>query len=357
MKLALVTDAWQPQVNGVVTTLVELVRELRAAGHEVHVIHPGQFKTRPCPGYAGIDLAVRPAPAGAPCWMPCSPMPCTSPPKARWAGRRAATASSAAGASPRRFTPSFPKSCTPRCGAAGLGLCAVQALSPPLSGRDGAHAGVCCACWQRGFKQPARLDARRGHRPVRFSRKPAVSGRWGALARPVALFVGACRMRRTSMPSWQLDFPGTKVVCGVGPVEARCASATRGALAGLVAARRTGQGVRGGRCVRVSQPLRNLWPGHAGSHGHRHARGGLPGGRAAGGAGPTRTQGGAAACRPATGLLCQRWPCHAMRPGPGACSFQLGAATAVFTATWCRHHNTCHTSAEHCHKSVIPLSS
>ena len=29
MKIALVTDAWMPQVNGVVTTLVELVRELR----------------------------------------------------------------------------------------------------------------------------------------------------------------------------------------------------------------------------------------------------------------------------------------------------------------------------------------
>ena len=60
MKLVLITDAWQPQVNGVVTTLVELVRELGTAGHEVHVIHPGQFRTRPCPGYAGIDLAVRP---------------------------------------------------------------------------------------------------------------------------------------------------------------------------------------------------------------------------------------------------------------------------------------------------------
>ena len=29
MKLALMTDAWQPQVNGVVTTLVELVKQLR----------------------------------------------------------------------------------------------------------------------------------------------------------------------------------------------------------------------------------------------------------------------------------------------------------------------------------------
>jgi glycosyltransferase involved in cell wall biosynthesis len=60
MRLALITDAWLPQVNGVVTTLVELVRELEQRGHEVKVIHPGLFKTRPCPGYAGIDLAVSP---------------------------------------------------------------------------------------------------------------------------------------------------------------------------------------------------------------------------------------------------------------------------------------------------------
>ncbi|HEY1226809.1 MAG TPA: glycosyltransferase, partial [Ramlibacter sp.] len=60
MKIALVTDAWVPQVNGVVTTLVELVRHLTADGHDVLVIEPRQFRTRPCPGYAGIDLAVSP---------------------------------------------------------------------------------------------------------------------------------------------------------------------------------------------------------------------------------------------------------------------------------------------------------
>jgi glycosyltransferase involved in cell wall biosynthesis len=60
MKIALITDAWQPQVNGVVTTLVELVREIELAGHQVEVIHPGLFKTKACPGYDGIDLAVRP---------------------------------------------------------------------------------------------------------------------------------------------------------------------------------------------------------------------------------------------------------------------------------------------------------
>jgi len=40
--------------------LVELVDQLRAKHHEVTVIHPGLFRTTPCPGYAGIDLAVRP---------------------------------------------------------------------------------------------------------------------------------------------------------------------------------------------------------------------------------------------------------------------------------------------------------
>ena len=60
MKIALVTDAWQPQVNGVVTTLVELVSELAKLGHMVEVIQPGQFRTRPCPGYPGIDLAIAP---------------------------------------------------------------------------------------------------------------------------------------------------------------------------------------------------------------------------------------------------------------------------------------------------------
>ena len=38
MKIALITDAWRPQINGVVTTLVELVDQLNAKGHLVEVI-------------------------------------------------------------------------------------------------------------------------------------------------------------------------------------------------------------------------------------------------------------------------------------------------------------------------------
>jgi glycosyltransferase involved in cell wall biosynthesis len=60
MKIAIVTDAWKPQVNGVVTTLVELVAGLRARGHEVLLVEPSTFKTFACPGYREIELAWRP---------------------------------------------------------------------------------------------------------------------------------------------------------------------------------------------------------------------------------------------------------------------------------------------------------
>jgi glycosyltransferase involved in cell wall biosynthesis len=60
MKLALVTDAWLPQVNGVVTTLLELQDGLMARGHEVCLIEPSAFKRFACPGYREIELAWRP---------------------------------------------------------------------------------------------------------------------------------------------------------------------------------------------------------------------------------------------------------------------------------------------------------
>jgi hypothetical protein len=56
MKLALITDAWHPQINGVVTTLHELVEALGPMGVQVSVLHPGQFKNRPCPGLSLIHI-------------------------------------------------------------------------------------------------------------------------------------------------------------------------------------------------------------------------------------------------------------------------------------------------------------
>lgn len=60
MKLALATDAWLPQVNGVVRSLTSTVEHLTARGHEVETITPDRFLTMPMPGYASIRLAMAP---------------------------------------------------------------------------------------------------------------------------------------------------------------------------------------------------------------------------------------------------------------------------------------------------------
>jgi len=59
-KLALVTDAWKPQTNGVVNTLVKLVRSLEAKGTEVLVISPDAHRTVPLPSYPEIRVAYDP---------------------------------------------------------------------------------------------------------------------------------------------------------------------------------------------------------------------------------------------------------------------------------------------------------
>ena len=60
MKFVTVTDAWHPQVNGVVRTIEATNRELVRAGHIAEVIAPSDFRTVPCPGYPEIRLAVLP---------------------------------------------------------------------------------------------------------------------------------------------------------------------------------------------------------------------------------------------------------------------------------------------------------
>ncbi len=58
MRILIATDAWKPQVNGVVRTYEHLKRELEAAGHEITILSPVDFATVPCPGYPEIRLAL-----------------------------------------------------------------------------------------------------------------------------------------------------------------------------------------------------------------------------------------------------------------------------------------------------------
>lgn len=60
MKIMIVTDAWDPQVNGVVRTLKNTTRELTELGHRVDLLTPLEFHTVPCPTYPEIRLSLFP---------------------------------------------------------------------------------------------------------------------------------------------------------------------------------------------------------------------------------------------------------------------------------------------------------
>ena len=57
LKLLLATDAWHPQVNGVVRTLSAVIDELRKRGHIVEVVAVGDYPDIPLPSYPEIRLA------------------------------------------------------------------------------------------------------------------------------------------------------------------------------------------------------------------------------------------------------------------------------------------------------------
>ena len=60
MKILVVSDAWHPQINGVVNTILRTTECLEALGHQVIMLTPDKFKTIPCPTYPEIRLAIFP---------------------------------------------------------------------------------------------------------------------------------------------------------------------------------------------------------------------------------------------------------------------------------------------------------
>jgi glycosyltransferase involved in cell wall biosynthesis len=221
MKLALITDAWQPQVNGVVTTLVELVRETRALGHQVEVIHPGLFTTRPCPGYDGIDLAVRPAKALAQqldALVPDAVHIATEGPLG-WAARRYCLKRGLA------FTTAFHTRFPEILKAAlkvplWLGYALFRHFHKPSAGVLVPTPSVLHMLNSRGFKNLRSWTHGVDMQLFRYQESPVVYPALGTLARPVSLFVGRVSYEKNIDAFLKLNVPGTKVVCGVGPLEA-----------------------------------------------------------------------------------------------------------------------------------------
>ena len=60
IKFLLVTDAWKPQVNGVVRTWEQVTGEMRSRGMETQIVHPGLFRSFSAPRYPEIKLAILP---------------------------------------------------------------------------------------------------------------------------------------------------------------------------------------------------------------------------------------------------------------------------------------------------------
>src|SRR5580658_7457525 len=61
MRIAIVSDAWRPQINGVVTTLGKTAEAAERLGHTVEVVSADGSPSMACPSYPEIRLALRPA--------------------------------------------------------------------------------------------------------------------------------------------------------------------------------------------------------------------------------------------------------------------------------------------------------
>jgi glycosyltransferase involved in cell wall biosynthesis len=214
--LLVVTDAWFPQVNGVVHTLDQVTRRLRAGGDEISVLTPDRFHTVPCPTYPEIRLALaRPgAVARAIEDSGAAFLHISTEGPLGWLARRHCLRVG------RGFTTSyhtrFPEY--------------VRARVPlPLAWSYAAmrrfhNAGLGCMVITSSVRDE--LAARSFKRLMLWSRgveselfRPREDADFG-LPRPVFLYVGRVAVEKNVDAFLRLDLPGSKVVVGDGPARA-----------------------------------------------------------------------------------------------------------------------------------------
>jgi glycosyltransferase involved in cell wall biosynthesis len=219
MKLALITDAWHPQVNGVVTTLHELVEALGPLGVEVTVLHPGQFKNRPCPGYAGIQLAVRPYKALAEMLDSLSPdaVHIATEGPLGWAARKHCLKKG------WRFTTAFHTKFPEILKAALhvpllMGYALFRLFHRPSSGVMVPTQGVLQMLQARGFQSLRPWTHGVDLSLFSFEPNAVELPELGELPRPWALYVGRVSYEKNIDAFLDMPWSGTRIVCGEGPL-------------------------------------------------------------------------------------------------------------------------------------------
>lgn len=220
----IVTDAWQPQINGVVRTYEYLSQALIDCGHDVRVIGPSSFPLRlPMPGYAEIELSLFAARRLARMideFAPDSLHIGTEGPLG-WAARRHARRNGI------RFTTAyhsqFPDYAAKRAGRIFPALQnVVRRKTDDLIRYFHAPAAAVIATTQTLVDE---LRARRYDMPLHTMNRgvpldlfaPGRSDILSSLPGPIALYTGRVAVEKNLEAFLGMEWPGSKVVVGDGP--------------------------------------------------------------------------------------------------------------------------------------------
>ena len=218
MRILIVSDAWHPQVNGVVRTLSMVAQELGAQGHRVEVIGPDRFRTVALPTYASIRVALAPGrrlAAMIDAFQPHALHVATEGPLGlaarRWALRRGMAFTTS-------FHTRFPEYLHARTRTPlGLSYAWLRRFHNAGAAMMVATASLRRELAQRGFR-----NVRPWTRGVDLGRfRPGAADSRAApdapYPRPVFLYVGRVAVEKNVGAFLSLDLPGTKLVVGDGP--------------------------------------------------------------------------------------------------------------------------------------------
>ena len=208
MNILLVTDAWLPQVSGVVSTLVQLVRELERAGHGVAVMHPGvEPAQRPAKALAAMVQAAQPDAIHLATEGPLG-----------WAARRYCRKHKLAFTS--GYHSRWPEMLRDRYRLPlGWGYAVLRYFHGASCGVMVSTSSRLGELHARGFRRLRSWTHGVDTQAFAYQESAQVYPPLGALAHPVSLYVGRVAPEKNIESFLKLDVPGTKVVCGTGPLE------------------------------------------------------------------------------------------------------------------------------------------